>query len=63
MIYNAYTEDTLVQQTTAEYLERQLGWQSVFAYNNELFTANPHPHPFSQCEKGATGSSLPAGAV
>ena len=30
-----YTEDTLVQQTTAEYLERQLGWQSVYAYNNE----------------------------
>ena len=32
-----YTEDTLVQQTTAEYLERQLGWQSVYAYNNEDF--------------------------
>jgi type I restriction enzyme R subunit len=30
-----YNEDTLVQQTTAEYLERQLGWQSVYAYNNE----------------------------
>ncbi len=32
-----YTEDTLVQQTTAEYLERELGWQSVYAYNNEDF--------------------------
>lgn len=32
-----YNEDTLVQQTTAEYLERQLGWQSVYAYNNEDF--------------------------
>ena len=32
-----YTEDTLVQQTTAEYLERQLGWDSVYAYNNEDF--------------------------
>ena len=32
-----YTEDTLVQQTTAEYLERQLGWESVYAYNNEDF--------------------------
>ena len=30
-------EDTLVQQTTAEYLERQLGWESVFAYNTETF--------------------------
>jgi len=31
-----YTEDTLVQQTTAEYLEH-LGWNSVYAYNNEDF--------------------------
>ena len=33
----SYTEDTLVQQTTADYLERQLGWESVYAYNNEDF--------------------------
>ncbi len=32
-----YSEDTLVQQTTAEYLEQQLGWESVYAYNNEDF--------------------------
>lgn len=32
----SYTEDVLVQQTTAEYLE-QLGWESVYAYNNETF--------------------------
>lgn len=32
-----YTEDTLVQQTTAEYLERELGWESVYAYNSEDF--------------------------
>ena len=37
MTYNAYTEDTLVQQTTAEYLEKKLGWDSVYAYNNEDF--------------------------
>ena len=30
-----YTEDTLVQQTTADYLEKQLGWQSIYAYNEE----------------------------
>src|SRR4051794_11033070 len=30
-------EDTLVQQTTAEYLKRELGWESVYAYNNETF--------------------------
>ena len=32
-----YSEDTLVQQTTAEYFQRQLGWESVYAYNNEDF--------------------------
>ena len=30
-------EDTLVQQTTADYLEEQLDWQSVYAYNTETF--------------------------
>ena len=30
-----YTEDTLVQQTTAEYLHDFLKWESVYAYNNE----------------------------
>ncbi len=30
-----YTEDTLVQQTTANYLEQQLNWDSIYAYNNE----------------------------
>ncbi len=52
-------EDTLVQQTTAEYLEKELGWESVFAHNNEVFGANPHPRPFSQREK--VGSPLPLG--
>lgn len=32
-----YTEDTLVQQTTARFLEQELGWESVYAYNNEDF--------------------------
>jgi type I restriction enzyme R subunit len=32
-----YTEDTLVQKTTAEYIEHQLGWNSVHACNNEDF--------------------------
>ncbi len=36
----SYTEDTLVQQTTAEYLEQALGWRSVYAYNNEDFGPN-----------------------
>ncbi len=37
---SAYTEDTLVQQTTADYLEQKLGWESVYAYNNEDFGPN-----------------------
>lgn len=31
-----YSRGSLVQQTTAEYLEQQLGWESVYAYNNEI---------------------------
>ena len=31
---NACTEYALVQQTTADYLEQQLGWQSIYACNN-----------------------------
>ena len=34
---SGYSEDTLVQQTTAEYLEERLGWKSVYAYNKEDF--------------------------
>jgi len=32
---SSYTEDTLIQQTTADYLEQQPGWESVYTYNNE----------------------------
>ena len=32
-----YTEDNLVQKTTANYLEQKLGWESIYAYNNEDF--------------------------
>ncbi len=34
-----YDEDTLVQQTTADYLRDRLGWASVYAYNEEQFGA------------------------
>lgn len=34
---SGYTEDALVQRTTAEYLNQQLGWDSVYAHNNENF--------------------------
>ena len=35
MIY--LNEDSLVQQTTADYLHDQLGWDSIYAYNQETF--------------------------
>ena len=40
MTPNPYTEDALVQRTTAEYLEHELGWESVYAYNTEDFGPN-----------------------
>jgi len=30
-----YSEDKLVQQTTAAYMAGELGWQSIYAYNDE----------------------------
>ncbi|WP_129596558.1 type I restriction endonuclease subunit R [Methanohalophilus profundi] len=35
-----YNEDTLVQQTTANYLHDELGWDSVYAYNTEVLGQN-----------------------
>ena len=40
MTPTSYTESTLVQQPVAEYLEQQLDWESVYAYNNEGFGPN-----------------------
>lgn len=37
---NINSEDRLVQATFAEHLQRQLGWQSVYAYNEETFGAS-----------------------
>ena len=34
---SSYTEDNLVQQTTANYLEHKLDWESVYAHNTETF--------------------------
>ena len=34
---SSYTEDILVQKTTADYLEQQLRWESVYAHNSEDF--------------------------
>src|ERR1035437_10069547 len=37
MITGANSEDQLVQRTFAEYLEEKLGWESVYASNQETF--------------------------
>jgi type I restriction enzyme, R subunit len=37
MITDINSEDRLVQQTFAEYLRDHLGWESVYAYNQETF--------------------------
>ncbi len=31
-----YTEDTLVQQTTSDYLKQELGWKSVYAFHEDF---------------------------
>ena len=37
MVSKAYTEDTLVQQTTAEYLTHNLAWdESIYAMDEKL---------------------------
>ena len=38
--FTQFSEDTLVQKTTADYLETQLGWDSVYAYNTETYGPN-----------------------
>ncbi len=32
-----YTKASIIQQPTADYLEQQLGWESVYAYHSEAF--------------------------
>jgi type I restriction enzyme R subunit len=37
MVTDINSEDRLVQATFAEYLEEKLGWESIFAWNQETF--------------------------
>ncbi len=43
-------EDTLVQQTTIDYLKSKLGWDSVYAYNQETFGPDGLLGRNSDCE-------------
>lgn len=40
MITGINTEDRLVQKTIAEYLEQKLGWENIYAWNDETFGPN-----------------------
>lgn len=40
MTSNDYSEDKLIQQSTAEFLEHELGWKSVFAFDKEVLGEN-----------------------
>ncbi|MBI5739359.1 MAG: type I restriction endonuclease subunit R [Nitrospirae bacterium] len=40
MITDINSEDRLVQETFANYLRDRLGWESIYAYNNETFGPN-----------------------
>ena len=31
-----YSEDLLIQKSTADLLEKELGWKSVYAFDNEV---------------------------
>jgi type I restriction enzyme R subunit len=58
----AYTdinsEDRLVQKTFAEHLQKALGWESVYAWNTEVFgTLLPSPHP-SPNGRGSEGEGV-----
>lgn len=46
----SFSEDLLIQKSTAELLERELGWKSVYAYDNEVLGDAP--------TSSATGVSL-----
>ena len=40
MTSNDYSEDKLIQKSTAELLEHELGWESVFAFDKEVLGEN-----------------------
>ncbi len=58
-----YNEDKLVQKTMADYLEQELGWRSVYAYNQEDFGeqfAGPRFRSRGCSQKNAAGKTCRA---
>ena len=35
-----YSEDQLIQKSTAEFMEKELGWKSVYAFEQATLGAN-----------------------
>jgi type I restriction enzyme R subunit len=44
-------EDRLVQKTFADHLHKELGWDSLYAYNTEVFGSH-HPSPPAKAKQG-----------
>lgn len=45
-----YSEDQLIQKSTAELLEKELGWKSVYALDNEILGEQGTLGRKTQCE-------------
>ncbi len=45
-----YSEDQLIQKSTAELLEKELGWKSVYAFDNEVLGEQGTLGRKTQCE-------------
>jgi len=37
---NDYSEDQLIQKSTADFMEKELGWKSIYAFDQEKLGAN-----------------------
>jgi hypothetical protein len=57
MVTDINNEDRLVQDTFAEHLEKELGWENVYAWNQETFGSNG-VHLLQGALDGALGSAL-----
>ena len=51
-----YGEDKLIQKSTAEFLEKELGWTLVYAYDKEVLGENG-----TLGRKSYLGATLPQG--
>ena len=40
MITDVNSEDRLVQETFTNYLNKKLGWESIYSFNDETFAPN-----------------------